>query len=188
VTEKKSYRWTLLCEDQLQIRFFAKLGRNLFANEPEYIVPPHQGKRGAAWDRVLKQYPGLLQSKVRRYPGELTALVVVVDSDQEEVSARKRRFDEELQKVSMSPRTDSDRVAICIPKWNIETWIGWLASPSAGYDETRSYEEPVTKELVAKRISIQAVVAAWDNPLASSEKALPSIRDARSEFDRILRI
>lgn len=56
-----------------------------------------------------------------------TVLIAVVDADNSAVHERFRQLDGSLRENNMMERTESEPIAILIPKRNIETWICCLA-------------------------------------------------------------
>lgn len=188
MTNSGRVRWTLLCEDRRHEQFFRGLGIQVLGCAPEKILPAPKGK-GAASAWVLHQYPDHVRRTVRRYPSERVALIAVIDGDHIGFRERARCFDESLVSCS-EPKRNNERIAICIPSWEIETWVAWLCGwrPARGsLDESRSFKSEVEKDMAHGRTNISAALAAWSPPLPDEEKFVPSLTQARNEIDRILR-
>ena len=54
-------------------------------------------------------------------------LVVMVDGDASGVRARKASLSKACTEQGVPPPRDSDNVLVCVPTWNIETWLAYLA-------------------------------------------------------------
>ena len=122
----RSVRLTLLCEDKLQMvfahRFFTALGWNLRDWKP--ITAP--AGRGAAEQFVRMEFPRQLNA-LREKGDEQVFLVVLIDGDAAGTRQRRRQIDEACRDKGIEPPTDAERVLVCVPTWNIETWLAYLA-------------------------------------------------------------
>jgi hypothetical protein len=79
------------------------------------------------------------------YPSELdfcrknsSKLIVCTDADSFSLKQREQQLDNACQGEKISPRTLEDRVALFIPKRNIETWLKFLTGHSE-VNETEDY-------------------------------------------------
>ena len=122
----RSVRLTLLCEDKLQMvfahRLFMVLGWNLRDVKP--ITAP--AGRGAAEQFVRMEFPRQL-SALREKGDEQVFLVVLIDGDAAGTRQRRQQIDEACREQGIEPPTDAERVLVCVPTWNIETWLAYLA-------------------------------------------------------------
>lgn len=190
MTAGRGFRWTLLCEDRTQERFFSKLGSRLLKCDPVHrVFAP--GGRGAASAWVIDPYATYVRQTVRRYPQERVALMVVVDGDREGVRDRTNRLDDQLRPLSGGQRGEHERIAICVPTWNVETWIGWLCqwrpAGAADLDQSRSFKAEVDQRIKAGTIDIGAAITAWDTPRLEEDTHVPSLTEGRRELGRLLR-
>lgn len=80
---------------------------------------------------MRRHYAAELQG-LRRRNYLMVALVVVIDADTSTVDQRLADLD------AQAPRTADDRVAIAIPRRNIETWIRYFLAPPV--DEATDYK------------------------------------------------
>jgi hypothetical protein len=122
----RSYKPILiLCEDRQQdvaIRHFLKqyygIGEHAFQVK---FATSGSGKQFvqsnyAAWVKLYRQKAHHLN----------IALVVVIDADENTLVECYQIFDDRLKQHYQSPRSSQDRIAIFIPRRNIETWIYFL--------------------------------------------------------------
>src|SRR5260370_25011595 len=85
--------------------------------------------RGAATEGVVQQYPN--EVKVHRSgPPRAKALISIIDADVDAVEERKRQHDDMLIAGGLDRRGDLERIAIAVPKRNIETWVHHLLGKS----------------------------------------------------------
>jgi hypothetical protein len=104
-------------------------------------------------------------------------LVVAVDADLETVETRKRQLDDRLQESGLEPRSAGEKIAILVPRRNIETWI--VALRGGLVNEERDYKTPRGCDNAAQ--AAQAFFARTrprtpNLPLDSLRKAVPEIR------------
>lgn len=130
----RNVRLILLCEDQQHEvfvrRFLKKDGWTLRDLRP-VVSPPGQG---SAEQFVRKEFPRWLR-RLRARRGEHVYLVVMVDGDADGVAARKDSLSAACAEQGVPPPQDADKVLICVPTWNIETWLAYLSGEAV--DETR---------------------------------------------------
>ena len=81
--------------------------------------------RGSAEQFVRERFPAELHT-VRTKRGEQAYLVVMVDGDKGRVAARKASFNAACTEQGIAPPGDTDSVLVCVPTWNIETWLTYL--------------------------------------------------------------
>lgn len=75
----------------------------------------------------------------RRKQRENRALVLVTDADTHLVAERIEQLEQQLEKVNLPRRGGSERIAIFVPKRNIETWIAFARGETV--DEITSYRK-----------------------------------------------
>ncbi|WP_420445912.1 hypothetical protein [Candidatus Poriferisodalis sp.] len=123
----RSVRLTLLCEDKQQRvfahRFFKARDWNLREWKP--ITAP--AGRGAADSFVRTEFPRQLKA-LREKGDEQVFLVALIDGDAAGTHQRRRQIDEACRDEGIEPPTDAERVLVCVPTWNIETWLAYLAN------------------------------------------------------------
>lgn len=127
-------RYILLCEDEQMacfIRRFLK-ERNIPRHDIRELIAPAGRGSGEQWVRV--RYPDELLA-IRSMPG--VALMVGTDADVGTVAERIASLDEECKKRGVPVRGRGEKVAILVPKRNIETWLAYLRQESV--DESQCY-------------------------------------------------
>jgi hypothetical protein len=159
-------RYVLLCEDRLQERFFREVASRLQMTAVR-IVRKSRGAGGAR-QAVERDYPREVQAlRSKRYQRYL-GLVTVVDGDEVGFEGRRRAMESSLEHAGMEPRSREDRVALEIPTWSIETWLGGL-NGETDLDETTRYKH-----------------AAWLPDRSQSRVRTESIRSAADRFVELL--
>ncbi len=89
--------------------------------------------RGSAEYFVRDRFPDELQL-VRSKRGEQAYVIVMVDGDADGVGKRKASLGTACEERDVAPPGSRDHVLICVPTWNIETWLAYLGGE--GVDET----------------------------------------------------
>lgn len=122
----------VLCEDQEHATLAVRYLRERFKLSHHAIhvtrAPP---AGGSAEQFVRNNFSKFLQTYRRRANHHALCLLVLLDADTSTVELRVRSL------VDIEPRLDSDRIAIFVPKRNVETWAFEYAEGSA--DEDRDY-------------------------------------------------
>ena len=77
---------------------------------------------GAGDQYVRDKYPEQLDA-IRKRNG---ILVVMIDGDNYSIAERLKQLNDACTQSGVSPRNTSDKVAVFIPKRNIETWLAYL--------------------------------------------------------------
>jgi len=132
---------------------------------------------GSGEQYVRKTYPTEVAGCRQR---DHRNLIVLIDADRELVERRQRQLDDELQRSDRNRRSDDDRIAILVPRRNIETWIAaLLRMPVGEVDEDQDYKGRVGCDRVQE--AAQAFFDLTrsgqpDLPLDSLRKVLPEIR------------
>ena len=170
----------MLCEDAAQERFLVKLCRRRWGRLPDRVQAAPCGL-GSAANWVLKQYPAQVGlSRQKRH--ERVALIVMIDGNTEGLRARKRALARALAQAGLEARSRSERIALCVPTRNIETWLQ-AANEAPGVDEGADYKSDWRRREAADR---GATGSALDQPItAGSSIALPSWHDALRELERL---
>jgi len=179
-------RGVLLCEDKEHERFFRRLLARWFGRGKLYVsrIPNRQGA-GDAW--VMERYATEIQ-KARQYRNENYALIVVVDGDRFKVPERKRQLNQQLEKGGLDKRRRNERVALCIPTRNIETWELWLCGDRE-IEENSDYKARYQKAVRRGEKLTKKAVEAWFHHLSpeaskAEKRNVPSLADGRLEIQR----
>lgn len=127
-------------------------------------------------DRWVLQMHGVEAKKLRasEHAQPNTGLVTCVDADHHAVADRHVQLDEAMD----GERGPNERMAWLVPRRNIETWIRALDGEPA--DEVTDY-----KRRGHEPLPCDAAAAAFAKVVREDPSALPSIRIARVEIERV---
>ncbi len=178
----RSVRMTLLCEDKQRqvfaLRFLKALDWNL--RDWKLILSP--AGRGSGEQFVRETFPDELRA-LRSKGRDQVYLVVLIDGDSAGVNRRREQIREACRSQGVQPPTDNDRVLVCAPTWNIETWLAYLAGVTI--DETRrDYSKFKGRESQCQPLIDELARLCREGALR--EPAPPSLAVACQEFRRVL--
>jgi hypothetical protein len=185
---KRRFRWVLLCEDGEHERLFRPILEEFFG---KYSVRVVRGKRNGGFTFVFSHLEDEVKY-VRKRPTEAVGLLVVVDGDQVGFRDRLAKIQEVVRKAEAGFKAKKpDRIAICVPSRNVETWELWLCGFLLDPDEKRDYKTKFQREL--KSISRSQLLKAWDAPLSDEQRQaeaeiLPALASGRAEIDRLKKL
>ncbi len=121
----RNVRIVLLCEDTQHETFAKKLLVELGWSLRHFrILRPPPGK-GSAEQYVRETFPNELRA-VRSKSGERAYLIAMIDGDAKGVAGRRVSLDTACAEQQVAPLNDADQVLLCVPTWNIETWLAYL--------------------------------------------------------------
>lgn len=128
----------ILAEDQRQATLArAYLKRRNFGVHDIYVEPMSSG-RGSGEQWVRERYAKAVGAFRWRSTRAATALVVMIDADNETVERRSQQLREALETAHMDQRADAEKIAHLIPKRAVETWI--LCLNGTAVDEVTDYK------------------------------------------------
>lgn len=90
--------------------------------------------RGSADHFVRQRFPRELQG-LRSKGREQVYLIVMVDGDASGVLGRKTSLSAACEEQGVRPPGDAERVLVCVPTWNIETWLTYLDGETVHEDK-----------------------------------------------------
>jgi hypothetical protein len=125
---EKSVHFIILCEDKQHEVFTRRTLRQLrfnFSYRDLRLVLP---RGGSGEHHVRKNYPIEVKEHRVRATRRNGGLLVLMDADKETVEKHHQELAQELALALLPPRGNEERIALLIPKWNIETWIYFLLS------------------------------------------------------------
>ncbi len=174
----RKLRCQLLCEDPAQESLFRPILERLFDRRRVYVEPRRPKNGGFTF--VLAELPRLAKY-VRQRPSEAVALLVVIDGDAKGFQERLKEIRERLGGEA------DDRIAICIPTRNIETWKLWL-SGIRNLDEIQGYKDRWRNQV--EPIRPRQLVDAWFAELSETQRQeeasrLPALAQGRTEIARL---
>ena len=138
------------------------------------------GGKGAATQWVLQQYAVEVKA-LRSGPPLAKGLISMVDADNLEVADRKQQHDDRLQASGQNRRADKERIAVVVPKRNIETWIHHLLG-TLGVNEIVAYPKFGGEERTCAPAAEEFARRCLNQMRADD---LPSLRDGCAELQRI---
>jgi len=136
----------------------------------------------SAFTFVLNQYTTEVRAN-RQGKKKERALLVMIDGDGQPEDGRESELAKRLAAAKQKPRQATERIALWVPRKQLETWVYFLthgeADEEAEYKRTHRVKEKEytpAADLLAKLLKEQRSL-----PL----KALPSLRKAVAEFRRL---
>lgn len=138
--------------------------------------------RGSGEAHVRRIYPSEVRAlrRVNSYSEIGRALVIMIDADTFTVNERHNELDRNLRDAQLEPRQSNEKIAILVPKRNIETWIHYLKGSAV--DEETSY--PKLAEPSLCKADIKQFVE--QQPLLIVNETIPaSLHTALAEIERI---
>lgn len=175
-------RCSLLCEDLEQERLFRPLLERLLQRRIRVEArKPHGG-----FTFVLARLKEAARY-VRRRPQEAVGLVVVVDGNSVGFQGRLVEIRRVLREAGIDDE-QPDRIAICIPTRNVETWCLWLCGVS-DLDEQTDYKSRYHREFkVGPRELAEAWLTTPPERREAEARSLPALARGRAEIERLRRL
>ena len=124
---RRRVRIVLLCEDTQQEAFARRFLKGMGWQTREMRIRKSPAARGSGEQWVRRQFPPELAEYRRRNARATSVLVAMLDADTVSLTARFDELREECAEKDLPFRQENERVAIIIPKRNIETWIHFLS-------------------------------------------------------------
>lgn len=176
----RSVRLTLLCEDKQQRAFVSRFLDSMDFEKRNRRSEVAPDGRGSAEQFVRTEFPRQLKA-LREKGDEQVYLVVMIDGDAAGPSRRRRQMDEACRAEGIEPPSETERVLICTPTWNIETWLAYLAGEEV--DESRGDYPRLPRESECKSHAITLATMCRESRLRSPVPA--SLEDACAEYRRV---
>lgn len=178
---RQKMQLVVLCEDLQQEVFTRQFFFRRGFDKRKIKIKRNSNGKGSGEQFVRTFYA----PEVRAYRSKSTyqsrGLVVVIDADTHTVEERLKQLDAMLEHDGQPKRQADEKIAIFVPKRNIETWIHYLRGEAI--DEESAYSKlrrqgkckPLVDQLVKKIC-----------PVGLPEDAPPSLHAACEELQRIL--
>ena len=181
----RDLRFVVLGEDNAHLNFVRRWLLVEGVQARQITLLPHAAASlgGAGEQYVRERYAAEVHSYRARANRQRIALVVVIDADTGTVQERQAALDRTLDMA----RTPGERIAVLVPRRNIETWLTALLYPErSDLDETKQF-----KSEFPPRDSAEACkrAASKFTEFLGSEKsrpAIPSLAAARQEARRLV--
>lgn len=169
----------ILCEDRQQ-EVFARhfLEKRGFSGQFIVKICPKGQQSGEQY--VREQYPREVKAYRSKCNHVSISLVVLIDADTKTVTQRLNQLDSALEDDSQLKRLEDEKIAVFVPKRNIETWIHYLEVET--FDEETPYPK-LEKEGDCKPYVEKLVKQCYGG---LDENAPPSLQTACGELQRIL--
>jgi hypothetical protein len=122
---KRQAQVVILCEDRQQQTFIYRwlIGRGYTIRQIRLLPLPAGAGSGEQY--VRSRYAAEVKAlRARNYLN--LALATAIDADHRTVDERHQELESELRSAALTPRNDQERIAVLVPKRNIETWIHYL--------------------------------------------------------------
>ena len=132
---KKYTKVVVLCEDRQQEVFARHFLVNCGIIPGRIRVKVAPPARGSGEQRVREKYLQEVRAHRARCKSRHIALVVLIDADKGSVNNRLRQLENELTSNSLPRRKPNERIAVFVPKRNIETWIHYLMDEQVNEDK-----------------------------------------------------
>jgi hypothetical protein len=143
------------------------------------VSPP--GKQ-SAFTYVLEHYPAEVHAN-RNGKKRERALLVLIDADKQPDGGRERELARRLSAAKLKPRQPGERIALWVPRRQLETWVHLLTHDEADEKTDYKYEHLVKDREYMPAAERFAKLLKERRSLPS--KAVPSIRKAVAEFERL---
>jgi hypothetical protein len=172
-------RVVVLCEGLKDYWFAYRCLRTCGWREDQITV--NYNNRGSGFDHVLSKYP--VEVRANRQGTLERELLVMIDADEKPGGAREKQLNERLRNGGQPQRRPGDRIALWVPRRQLETWVYFLQQGTA--DEVTDYKRAhLVKDKEYKTAARKfAQMLKQRRPL--SEATVPSMRKAATEFDRL---
>ncbi|MDE2953811.1 MAG: hypothetical protein OXR71_04750 [Gemmatimonadota bacterium] len=133
---------------------------------------------GAGDQFVQDNYPAYLDA-VRKRNG---ILVVMIDGDNDSIEDRMKQLDNACTQKGISPRESGDevKIAIFVPKRNIETWLAYLDGEPV--NETDEYPKLGRERDCEKHVKVLKEMCARGR---LRTPAPPSLEDACQKYNNV---
>lgn len=181
---KRRVTLVILCEDLQQEVFTRRYFMSRFGlGERDIRVERNIKGKGSGEQYVRQNYPQEVRSYRSKSPHlSSLRLVVVIDADTDTVKQRMSKLDMELANHGQQHRQPQEKIAVFIPKRNIETWIHY--SMGEIVDEQIAYQKFTNNESACRPYVER--LARNICPAGLPEDAPPSLHAACDELQRIL--
>lgn len=131
----------VLCEDRAHFHFIREFLELCGWDRRKIIERMASSGEGSAEAWVRKKYATEIKAHRAARNYRNIALVVMIDADLRSIQHRIAQLEQsaEIQQLDQQPRTKSEKIAIFVPRWNIETWFCYLDGGKCS--ETHDYKQ-----------------------------------------------
>jgi len=172
----------ILCEDDAHRQFAYHVLQRMGFHKRKLRFEVSAKGTGAADRFVVAEYPRQMAGYRRRSSFQRVGLLVCLDCDTNTTSQRTAQLERSLDATGAPPKRDQERVAVWLPRRNIETWFAILTG-EPNVDEITDYKASV------KNVDIRKCATSWFSQYraasAESAETLPSLADSYRETRKI---
>lgn len=136
----------------------------------------------SAFTYVLNHYPAEVHAN-RNGKKKERALFVLIDADEEPEGRRERNLASRLDAARLKPRQAGERIALWVPRRQLETWVYFLTHGEA--DEATDYKEEHRVKEREYMPAAERFAKLLKERRSLSTKAVPSLKKAVAEFERL---
>jgi hypothetical protein len=136
---------------------------------------------GSGFTFVLDRYAAEVRENRKGHMAR--ALLVLVDADTEPEGGRERALDGRLQDADQKPRQAGDRIALWVPRRQLETWVHFLTHGQA--DEETDYKREHRVKDHEYKLAAEQFARFLQKRRLPPSKAVPSLKKAAVEFERL---
>jgi hypothetical protein len=171
----------ILAEDIRQQNFARRYVERLGFNMRQVRPLPLPAGRGSGEQYVREKYAAEVEELRRRFTARAGALIVLIDTDTDEIRRRERQLAEALAAEGVPGRGDGETIIHFIPKRHIETWILCLTGETV--DEASDYRN---RNVDAQIKPATESFYEWTRPNATPPAhCIPSLQAAIPEARRL---
>ncbi|HWZ42072.1 MAG TPA: hypothetical protein VNW97_01275 [Candidatus Saccharimonadales bacterium] len=175
-------RIIVLAEDQPHQRFVRHYLMRLGYKNHEIQNEDLPSGRGCGEQWVRTRYAKNVLAFRKRAVRVETALVVVIDADNNDVDKRVQQFRQALIESGLEPRSNNEKITHLIPKRSIETWILCLTGAAVNEDTDYSHQHQLEQQIKPASEKLFE----WSRPNAGvPAHCVPSLRSAIPEVRRL---
>ncbi len=175
---RRQVQLVLLCEDQQQEAFLRRFFTSIGWKARQLRVKRSPLGKGSAEQFVREQFPKEIEAYRRNRNRVSCELIAMLDGDADGVDARLTALDKACNQASVPPRDNTDRVAVFVPTWNIETWVAYLNGETV--DEEKKNYPRLRRERDCRSQVDSLVEMCREGRLR--EPSPPSLRSACQEY------
>ena len=181
MARRRGVRVTVLVEDRALERFVREVLLLLRFQRHEMRFVMHQAGRGSAKQWVEQRYPSEVRAHRKEAHHQQIILLVGTEADEQTVADRFRYLASKLTDAGLADRNDNERIALWVPKWNVETWFLHLSGE--GVDEKKDYKTKLRNP--DYRAVAREFVSRFRMSPSEHSAALPSLKVAFKETRRL---
>ena len=177
---RRRVRVVVLCEGFRDFRFAYSCLVTCGWRSDQIAAKVSPKGRGSAFSYVLDNYPA--EVRANRDSRERT-LLVLIDADNQPEGGREAQLAQRLQEVDEKPRQARERIALWVPRRQLETWICFLMH--GGADEETDYKREHHLSEEERKLAAKQFAQFLKKGRALPSGAVPSMKKAVVEFGRL---